>query len=109
MGGFVGVSETFNAADPAQVKKRQRTEKDRVDQQREDLKVLLKMPEFRRYLWRHINESCGLFRSAANGNGSIQSQNIGMQDVARILWVEIEGVDPMAIPAMMFEWHEAQK
>jgi hypothetical protein len=103
------MSTAFNAADPAQVKKRQRSAKDEAEQQQADLRMLLATPEFRRYVWRHINESCGLFRSAANGNGSIQSQNIGMQDVARILWVEIEGVEPLAIPAMMREHHEAQK
>lgn len=99
----------FNAADASQVRDRKRTAKEQEEQQRDDLTKLLQMPEFRRFLWRHVTESCGLFRSAANGNGSIQSQNIGMQDVARLLWAEVESVYPMAIPLMMSEFHEARK
>ncbi len=94
---------SFNAADPAQVKKRQRNAKDAADQQLLELKHLLDIPEFRRYLWRHMNETCGLMRSPANPNGSVQSTNIGMSDVARILWAEVELVDPKAIPKMMSE------
>ncbi len=97
---------TYNAADSAQVKKRQRTAKDAADQQLLELKHLLDIPEFRRYLWRHMNETCGVLRSASSPNGSIQSQNIGMQDVARILWAEVERVDPKAIPRMMSEYAE---
>lgn len=100
------MAETFNAADATQVKRRQQKAKDALEQQQIDLKGLLALPEFRRFLWRHMTESCGLFRSAANGNGSVQSQNIGMQDVARLLWAEVERADPKAIPTMMQEYAE---
>lgn len=96
-----------NAADPAQVKKRQQRAKDAAEQSELDLKGLLKLPEFRRYVWRHMNETCGLLRSAANGNGSVQSINIGMQDVGRALWAEIETADPLSIPLMMKETYDA--
>lgn len=99
----------YNAADPKQVNARKRTAKELAERNQEDVRTLLKLPEFRRYVWRHMHETCGLMRSASNPNGSVQSTNLGMQDVARILWTEIEGVDPMAIPSMMYEWHEAQK
>lgn len=99
----------YNAADPKQVNARKRTEKEQQERQQEDLRVLLKQPEFRRYVWRHMNETCGLLRSASNPNGSVQSTNLGMQDVARVLWAEIEAVDPIAIPSIMFEYHESQK
>lgn len=102
------MADSFNAADPAQVRKRQAKAKDASEQQALDLAGLLKLPEFRRYVWRHMNETCGVMRSAASPNGSIQSQNIGMQDVARALWAEIERVDPKAIPTMMSEFHEQQ-
>jgi hypothetical protein len=102
------IEAPFNAADPAQVRKRQRTAKDAQEQQALDLAGLLKLPEFRRYVWRHMNESCGMLRSASSPNGSIQSQNIGMQDVGRILWAEIERVDAKAIPQMMVEYAEQQ-
>jgi len=96
----------YNASDPAQVKKRQRIAKDQQEQQALDLAGLLKLPEFRRYVWRHMNDSCGLLRSASSPNGSIQSQNIGMQDVGRLLWAEIERADAKAIPLMMVEHAE---
>lgn len=99
----------YNAANVEQVRERKRTDKERAEQYRDDLRKLLDMPEFRRYLWRHMTESCGLFKSAANGNGSIQSQNIGMQDVGRLLWGEVEAVEPLALPRMMSEFHEGQK
>lgn len=99
----------YNAANPEQVRERKRTAKELLEQQQEELRKLLQMPEFRRFIWRHMTESCGLFRSAANGNGSIQSQNIGMQDVARLLWAEVERAAPLAIPQMMTEYHEGQK
>lgn len=101
--------ETFNAADPAQVKKRQRSAKDQLDQQRDDLRMLLATPEFRRYVWRLIGERCKLLESPGSNNGSIQSANVGRQDVGRELWVEIESVEPLAIPAMMTEHFEALK
>lgn len=97
-----------NAADPKQVARAKAKSLEREEQNQFDLKALLKLAEFRRYVWRHMNETCGLLKSAANANGSIQSQNIGMQEVARALWAEIEQASPMTIPQMMTEYHQAQ-
>jgi len=99
----------YNAADEKQVKDRKRTAKDQAEQQRDDLRALLAIPEFRRYVWRLIGERCMLLQSPGSNNGSIQSANVGRQDVGRELWVEIEGVEPLAIPRMMQEHHEALK
>lgn len=101
--------QPFQANDPAQVKKKVDKAKFRREQQEADLKTLLGLAEFRRYIWRHINETCGVMQSPASSNGTIQSGNIGMGDVGRRLWTEIEAVDPMVIPKMMIEYHEAQK
>lgn len=103
------MTAAYNAANPEHVAARKRTEKDQQGQQRDDLRKLLAMPEFRRYIWRHMHATCGLMRSASNPNGSVQSTNLGMQDVARVLWAEIEAVEPLAIPRMMTEFHEGQK
>jgi len=103
------MDKPYNAANPEHVKERKRTAKDQQEQQQEDLKKLLALPEFRRYVWRVMNETCGLMRSGASPNGSTQSINIGMQDVARAMWAEIELTDPLSIPAMMTEHYEAQK
>jgi hypothetical protein len=91
------------------IAKAKRTQKLQREGELADLAALLKMPEFRRYLWRHMNLTCGLLKSSASANGSIQSQNIGMQDVGRVLWAEVEEVDPLAIPAMMTEHYRALK
>lgn len=95
--------------DPKALEELRRKEKERLEQQREDLTRLLKTPEFRRYVWRHMNETCGLMRSAASPNGSTQSINIGMQDVGRAMWAEIEQTSPLAIPQMMSEYFKAQQ
>jgi len=99
----------INAGDPESVRKQKLTAKDILDQQQADLRGLLAQPAFRRYIWRHMNETCGLLKSAANPNGSIQSLNIGMQDVGRALWGEIEAADALMIPKMMQETFEAQR
>lgn len=98
-----------SASDPTQVKKAQRKADDAVEQQRLDLQGLLKLPEFRRYVWRLIGERCKFLESPGSSNGSVQSVNIGRQDVAREIWAEIEQADPLAIPKMMTETFEATK
>lgn len=95
----------FNAADPEAVRERKRTAKDALEVQREELGKLLKVPEFRRYVWRLIGR-CKLLESPHSANGSLQSVNIGRQDVGRELWAEIESADPFAIPEMMVEHHK---
>lgn len=99
-----------NAADPQQVKDAKTRAKNAQDLQDNDLRALLKLPEFRRYIWRHMTGTCGFpLNSPSNPNGSVQSTNIGMHDVARILWAELERVEPLAIPQIMTEHYEAQK
>ncbi len=95
--------------DPAQVARAKAREKRQLEAQAEDLKSLLELPAFRRYMWRLIGERCGILTSPGSNNGSVQSANVGRQDVGRELWAEIEGVDPLMIPKMMLEHHEAQK
>lgn len=99
----------FQANDVVQVKKRQDKDKLKREQQDKDLHELLALPAFRRYLWRHMNESCGLLRSPFSPNGSTHTMNTGMQEAARIIWVELERIDPKVIPKMMSEYLEAQQ
>ena len=98
----------YQANDPEQVKKRADKAKLRREQQHADLQELLALPSFRRYLWRHMHETCGLMRSGYSPNGTTQTLNVAMQDVAKALWVEVERVDPSMIPKMMVEYYEAQ-
>lgn len=103
------MTEPIRTNDVNAVGRAKAREKRQLEQQAEDLKALLELPAFRRYVWRLIGERCGLLTSPGSNNGSIQSANIGRQDVARELWAEIEAADPLVIPKMMVETHEAQK
>lgn len=98
--------EIYRANDPAQVKQRQQKAKRQTDADLDDLRELLKLPNFRRYLWRHMNVTCGLLRDPFTSNGSVQAYNIGMQAVARVMWAELERVDPAVIPVMMAEYSQ---
>lgn len=97
----------MSASDPKSVAAAKRKAHDADTQRIDELRALLKLPAFRNYVWRHMNETCGLLKSSSSPNGSIQSQNIGMQDVAHVLWAELERADPLAIPLMMQETYEA--
>lgn len=98
-----------SASNESSVNRAKAREKRQLDQQSDDLKALLELPAFRRYVWRLIGERCKLLESPGSNNGSVQSANVGRGDVGRELWVEIESVDPLVIPKMMIEYHEAQK
>jgi hypothetical protein len=98
-----------NAASEKQVDSAKAREKRVLDQQADDLKALLEQPAFRRYVWRLIGERCKLLESPGSNNGSVQSWNVGRQDVARELWAEIEATDPRLIPQMMVEHMESLK
>lgn len=101
-------SEKFQANNPQHVAERKQKAKLQAEQQEADLRELLNLPAFRRYLWRHINKTCHLFETPFSPNGSTQTLNIGFQDVGRTLWAEVERVDAAMIPKMMLEYREAQ-
>ena len=101
--------ETYKTNSPKQLEERREKERRAIELREADLRLLLDMPEFRRYVWRHMCETCGMMKSGASPNGSTQSINIGMQDVARALFAEIESIDAMKIPQMMTEYYEGQK
>lgn len=103
------MTESVRTNDTASVGRAKAREKRQLEQQEADLKALLELPAFRRYVWRLIGERCGLLTSPGSNNGSIQSANVGRQDVGRELWSEIEAADPLVIPKMMIEHYEAQK
>lgn len=80
-----------------------------LDRQADDLRTLIELPAFRRYLWRLIGERCQILTDPGSNNGSVQSTNIGRQNVGRELWAEIEQLDPLLIPQMMTEHFESLK
>lgn len=72
------------------------------DQQVEDLRQLLALPEGRRFLWRLLGE-CRIYQSPMNPNGSMQAHNIGMGDAGRMLISWLTDVDPKAYPQLMLD------
>lgn len=103
------MTDTARTNDTAAIARAKAREKRQLEQQAEDLKQLLELPAFRRYVWRLIGERCRFLESPGSNNGSVQSSNVGRQDVARELWSEIENADPLVIPKMMTEHFEALK
>lgn len=99
----------YQANDPEQVKRRQSKADLKAKRERDDLTRLLELPEFRRYLWRHMNETCGMLQEAFSTNGSVHSFNSGKQSIARALFAEVDGADPLVIPRMMTEHAESLK
>jgi hypothetical protein len=99
----------YNAADAKQVKKRTDKAKLAADQRDDEFKQLLEQPAFRRFLWNHICVRCQVFQSPFNPNGSVQTLNVGRQDVGRELFADVERVNPTLIPQMMTEHAEARR
>lgn len=103
------MTEVHNAADEKSVKKRQDKAKRLQDNRDADLRELLRLPAFRRFIWHLICERCSVMQSPFNPNGSTQTLNIGRQDVGRELWDAIEKIDAVQIPAIMLEYAESLK
>lgn len=103
------MNEPYNAADAKQVKKRERKANSLAEQHRVDLAQLLQDPVFRRYIWRVIHEYCGVMQSAFSTNGSSMTFQVGMQDLGKRIWAEIEQVNAKSIPQMMIEYQESRE
>lgn len=87
--------ETYNAADPRQVKDRERRLKQDRKQELADLRAILETAEGRRFLWRLLKH-CGLYRTPFNPNAAIAAHNAGLQGAAYYLLSEIcEASSPM--------------
>lgn len=68
----------------------------------EDLRVLLAIPEGKRFLWRLLRV-CNLMESPLSATGNFQSALIGRQDVARQLMTWMAEVDPIAYPTLCID------
>ncbi len=106
-----GMTEVHNASDEKSVKKRQDKAKRQAAARDEDFKWLLTQPQFRRWLWHliHDPERCALMQSPFSPNGSVQTLNLGMQEIARKLYADVTKVNAKLIPQMMLEHAEAEE
>lgn len=101
--------EPYNAANPRHVKKRTDKAKKAAEQRQSDLEALLEQPAFRRWVWNLICDRCQIFQTPENPNGSIQSLNIGRQNVGRELFAAVNAISPQYITQMMTEHAEAKR
>ncbi len=91
-----------NAGDPVQVRTIERLQHDKRDEQLNDLKALLSMPEGRRVLWR-VLEHCGIYASTYSAAHSTASFLEGQRQVGTTLISWLGAVDPLAYPRLMAE------
>jgi hypothetical protein len=90
-----------NAADPKQVGRATRKERDARAVELADLRAVLNTEYGRRSLWRLLTH-CSVFESIFSASSLIYA-NAGRQDVGHFLMAEIEAADPEAIFRMMRE------
>lgn len=105
----MSTEETYNAADPKQVKERTRKADRQQEHRDDDLRELLKLAAFRRFIWHLICERCQIYTSPFHPNGSTQTLNIGRRDVGLELFATIERIDAALIPQLMNEYRESLK
>lgn len=99
-----------NAGDPKQVKDAKKAERFRTIQEEDDIRFLLTLPQFRRYIWKKL-EYANVFASIWVGSAEIH-RLAGRQEFGQIILAEICDANPDAFVQMMKEnkWNvEKQK
>lgn len=91
-----------NAADKKQVDEAKRLERDQVITAKQDMQELLKLPAFRRFIWRTIAH-CGVFESTYSDSQALASHLSGRQDVGHYLLAEITQAQPEVLADLMRE------
>lgn len=89
------------AGDANQVEVAKRRTAEAAKQADNDLRMLLSLPEGRRFLWRMLSH-CRLYETPM-GEAERITYNIGRQDVGRFILREIQSVQPEAYIAMQQE------
>lgn len=89
------------AVDQAKLNEKRKKEASERQDEINDLRALMKMPQFRRLAWR-LMARCRTFGSVMSGN-SYTFYNSGMQDVGHFILAEIIEADPDAYLEMIKE------
>lgn len=84
-------SYTKNAADPDQVKEAKRKELWDKKQEKDDMKALMQLPAFRRFIWRMIS-FCNVFSDIWHPSAVIH-RDAGIQRVGQVLIGMAKGAD----------------
>lgn len=90
-----------NAADPEQVKNAVTKTNLKRDDELNDLRYLLTLPQFRRFVWRLL-KFCKVFETIWSPSALIH-YNSGQQDVGHFVTAEVVSADPEALVKMMVE------
>lgn len=77
-----------NASDPKEQAALERLERRREKRWRDSLAAVLATPEGRLVMWQLVGRA-GVFRSAFNTHGGVQSYNLGRQDFGHELIAEV--------------------
>ena len=90
-----------NAADPKQIKKGKREERNIRDVELDDIKEVLRTPQGRRFMWR-VMAKCKTFESIWESSAKIH-YNSGQQDLGHFIMSEIIQADEDLLFTMMKE------
>lgn len=93
-----------NAADRQQVEKARKTERFARKNEIDDMKFLLAIPQFRRFVWRLL-KFCSVFSSIWRPSAEIHHLS-GKQDTGHWIMGEVTEADPDAFLLMMKESKE---
>lgn len=95
-----------NTSDPEQVKGARRAEKDQAEVALNDMKVLLGIPEARRYLWRLMGR-CHVF--TAIWPSDMSEFREGERNIGISVLDDIQQAEPQAFAKMMLEAKQEQE
>lgn len=90
-----------NAADPEQVKAAKRKERFNREDELNDIRFLLTLPQFRKFIWRMITY-CNVFASIWRPSAEIHHLS-GKQDVGHFILAEVVEANEDAFLQMMKE------
>ena len=94
--------EITNATDEKQIKAKKKHDKHLDFQLVDDLKYLLKTPQFRRFAWRYMS-TCGVFTMSFDSDVNQTMFNEGRRSVGNKIMTEITTNVPYAFLQMMEE------
>jgi hypothetical protein len=97
-----------NASDEEQVQSAGRKERIADREAASDLRRLIEVPEFKRFLWRTLT-FCGPYRTPFDDDDRRTNLNIGRGDVGRYLIEQLEKADPLAYSRIALEGTQAEQ
>lgn len=84
------------------LKKEEQREKNQINQERDDLRKILALPEGKRFIWR-LFEFSGIYRNAYSGDKNSTEFNCGMQSVGHYLLDEAIDANTQAVSEIIIK------